>query len=400
MVVDRSTTMLDAPYSEIMLREGDELVVWAFTPNQSFLMGDRVDRTEAKLSWQAYDTMEPVVLDDYAAWSAHRGRYDSITLRATADFPIIVDATCIGVLAFGRARLGHVFTPDDVQKGALLAQLAGLMLENARLYDTAMREIGERSKAEHALRQQTLELQAQNAELDAFTHTVAHDLKTPLTGLIGYAHMLLGNGSDLTADDVDYSLRAIVRIGKKMSAIIGDLLLLAHVRSLSTVPCAALLMHTIIAEVEARLHETIMAAHATLIYPQEWPSACGYAPWVEEVWVNYISNAIKYGGEPPVVELGAEPLGQGFVRLWVQDNGAGLSLEQQSTLFTPFTRLQIDQAPGHGLGLSIVQRIVSQLGGVVGVESQLGGGSRFYFTLPVPLAEPVAGSDLAAQPAA
>jgi signal transduction histidine kinase len=382
VLVERAAVIMSAPYAELMLDEGQELVVSAFTPNQPFLLGDRVTRDQAVLSWQAFDTLRPVVIDDYSAWARRRNRYASIPLRATADFPIVVGDGCIGVLAFGRAQLGLVFTPEDVQRGTLLAQLAGLLVENARLYETAVREIGERAKAEQALLQQTLELQGQNAELDAFTHTVAHDLKTPLTGMIGHAQLLEEVGPQLAEDDIAISLRAIVRSGQKMSAIINDLLLLAHVRSASNVPFTMLRMRDIVAEAEARLNETLEAARATLIYPQTWPDAHGYAPWVEEVWVNYISNAVKYGGEPPRIELGAEPAGAGFVRLWVQDNGAGLSDEQQRKLFTPFTRLQTAQASGHGLGLSIVQRIVAQLGGEVGIESQLGSGCRFFFTLP------------------
>lgn len=382
IVVDRSAAVLNAPYSELMLNEGDELVVWAFTSNQSFLVGDRVRRDEARLSWQAYDTGYPAVVDDYSSYATRRECYAALTLHAVADFPILVGATCIGVLGLGRATPGHIFTPDDIQKGTLLAQLAGMLVENARLYDTALCEIAEREKGERMLRQQAIELQAQNAELDAFAHTVAHDLKTPLTGLIGHSQVLLQIGSRLAQQDVDHSLRSIIRVGKKMAAIINELLLLAHVRSSGSVTRAVLPMRDIIAEAEARLHDPIKDAGATLSYAADWPTAVGYAPWVEEVWVNYISNAIKYGGKPAFVELGAEPAGVGYVRFWVQDNGLGLSAEQQAKLFMPFTRLQSGHMPGHGLGLSIVQRIITQLQGAVGVESVPGQGCRFYFTLP------------------
>jgi len=121
--------------------------------------------------------------------------------------------------------------------------------------------------------------------------------------------------------------------------------------------------------------------------------ALGYMPWVEEIWVNYLSNAIKYGGRPPRLELGADPLpnpppqageglGGGMIRFWVRDHGAGLTPEDQARLFTPFTRLDQVRVKGHGLGLSIVRRIVEKLGGQVGVESQVGQGSTFSFTLP------------------
>ncbi len=104
---------------------------------------------------------------------------------------------------------------------------------------------------------------------------------------------------------------------------------------------------------------------------------------MEEVWFNYISNAIKYGGQPPRVELGADfpPDAPGMVRFWVRDNGPGLTPEEQSRLFTPFTQVR-HTGRGHGLGLSIVKRIVEKLGGQVSVESQPGQGSTFFFTLP------------------
>jgi signal transduction histidine kinase len=72
-----------------------------------------------------------------------------------------------------------------------------------------------------------------------------------------------------------------------------------------------------------------------------------------------------------------------MIRFWVRDNGSGLSVEGQKRLFTPFTRLEQVRVKGHGLGLSIVQRIVEKMGGEVGVESQVGRGSKFFFTLPM-----------------
>ncbi|MCK4449343.1 MAG: HAMP domain-containing histidine kinase, partial [Anaerolineae bacterium] len=108
----------------------------------------------------------------------------------------------------------------------------------------------------------------------------------------------------------------------------------------------------------------------------------GYPLWVEEVWANYLSNAIKYGGQPPRVELGATVQADGYVCFWVRDNGDGIPPEERAHLFTPFTRLDRTRAQGHGLGLSIVRRIVEKLGGQVGVESEMGRGSVFTFTLP------------------
>ncbi len=150
-------------------------------------------------------------------------------------------------------------------------------------------------------------------------------------------------------------------------------------------------MGSIVEESIERLQMLVQETNAqiTFVDRDAWPTVLGYAPWIEEVWVNYISNAIKYGGQPPIVELGAEPrIDQPTGRpekgcFWVRDNGPGLSAESQLVLFIPFTRLDQARAKGHGLGLSIVQRIVEKLGGEVGVESEPGQGSNFFFTLPV-----------------
>jgi signal transduction histidine kinase len=105
---------------------------------------------------------------------------------------------------------------------------------------------------------------------------------------------------------------------------------------------------------------------------------------VEEVWANYVSNALKYGGNPARLELGSDPPLDNQVRFWVRDNGNGILPEMHPRLFLPFTRLPQAHATGHGLGLSIARRIIDKLGGQVGVISDgvPGRGSLFYFTLP------------------
>jgi PAS domain S-box-containing protein len=144
-------------------------------------------------------------------------------------------------------------------------------------------------------------------------------------------------------------------------------------------------MTPIVQEVLHRLSEMIAAKRAEIVVPSAWPMALGYVPWVEEVWANYISNAITFGGDPPRVELGARLLSHGKIRLWVRDNGDGLSAERLEALFGNST--QTGPRGGHGLGLSIVKRIVEELGGDVGVESsgQPGEGSVFSFDLPAAL---------------
>jgi signal transduction histidine kinase len=168
--------------------------------------------------------------------------------------------------------------------------------------------------------------------------------------------------------------------GRKMTNTIDELLLLAGVRKME-VGMIPLDMASIAAEALQQLGDMIEEHQAEITLPETWPVALGHGPWVEAVWVNYLSNAIKYGGHPPRVELGATVQSDGRVCFWVRDNGAGISPEEQARLFKPFTRIDQVSTKGHGLGLSIVQRIVSKLGGQVGVESEIDQGSVFSFTL-------------------
>jgi signal transduction histidine kinase len=269
---------------------------------------------------------------------------------------------------------------------ARVAALIGLLILGLLVTNATLKQ----GQASQMLEQRCQELiglnatlRSRNEELDAFAHTVAHDLKSPLGLVIGFAETLQFNYADLSAQDqIDY-LKSISQSGRKMSSIIDELLLFASVRNMDA-QVSPVDMDSIVVEARQRLASLIEERQAEIVWQaeSEWPVALGYAPWIEEVWVNYLGNAVKYGGCPPRVELGAEMQPDGMVRFWVRDNGPGLAPEDQARLFTPFTRLDQVRVKGHGLGLSIVRRIVEKLGGQVGIESRVGYGSVFSFTLP------------------
>ncbi|MCZ7543844.1 MAG: PAS domain S-box protein [Anaerolineae bacterium] len=206
-----------------------------------------------------------------------------------------------------------------------------------------MRSITDRKRTEEALVQRNAELQARNAELDAFAHTVAHDLKSPLTTVVGFADMLYQDVGGYSETQIKDALKTILDCGCKMADIIDALLLLAGVR-MKDVEKSPLDMALIVNEALSRLEYLIEERQAEIIAPATWPVAMGYGPWVEAVWTNYVSNAVKYGGNPPMVELGAAEQPEGMVRFWVRDNGNGLTDEEQQRLFTPFTRLAQSRA--------------------------------------------------------
>jgi two-component system sensor histidine kinase/response regulator len=241
-------------------------------------------------------------------------------------------------------------------------------------------QIAHHKQAEQAWRQQMSQLEARNAELNTFARTVAHSLQSPLSLVTGFAEFLQEDFGDLSDGEVLHCLHLIEQNGHRMSSLIDELFLLAsvHEKAIERVP---LDMGSIVAKAQCRLAEMIREYRAEISVPEQWPIALGYAPWVEEVWVNYLSNAVKYGGCPPQVEVGATPL-PGWICFGVRDNGPGLTPEEHQQLFRPFVRLDPQRATGTGLGLSIVHDIVSKLGGQVSVTQSTSGGSIFGFTLP------------------
>ena len=269
----------------------------------------------------------------------------------------------------GRGRPAHIHLIPDARGDIVL-------LRDSSRAAAARQEVQQTANELALLREQQARL---IQDLDAFAHTVAHDLRDPLTAVTGYAELLMDDEKTETGRP-RRELQEILNSVERMGRIIEELLLLAGV-SRSTVERHELDMAAVVTGALDRLKTGIQASGAVVSIPERWPRATGYAPWIEEVWANYISNAIKYGGAPPCVTLGAETAG-GIPTFWVQDNGPGVAPEMRERLFTAHVGRGSVRAKGHGLGLSIVRRIVEKLGGQVGVSDVPGGGARFQFTLP------------------
>jgi signal transduction histidine kinase len=236
----------------------------------------------------------------------------------------------------------------------------------------------QRSKAK--LRERATALEVRNKELEEYAYMVAHDLKEPLTVLILNTD-LIKDIPDLTGAELKECLLQIKSTAYEMRNIVKSLLLFSQVTR-AEAPLGAVDMAQVVANVQARLSYMIREQQAQLILPQVWPEAIGYGPWIEEVWANFLSNALKHGGQPPRVELGASALPDGMLRFWTRDNGPGIPPEARTHLFTQFSQIGRVPTLGHGLGLSIVLHIVEKLGGQVGIESEADHGSLFFFTLP------------------
>ncbi len=229
-----------------------------------------------------------------------------------------------------------------------------------------------------------LEREAMIQTLDSYAHTVAHDLKNPIGIVLGYASLMRDDADRLLPEHLKY-IDTIISASQRNVSIINELLLYASIRAESQIPRFPMDMNETLKSACSRTNDYIasLECEAEIRIVTDIPNVIGYPQWVEEIWVNYLSNAVKYGGKPPVIEVGATLEGE-MVRCWVRDHGDGISPEDQAALFREGERLnQHQRLQGHGLGLAICARIAKRLGGSVGVESEVGKGSTFWFTLPI-----------------
>lgn len=361
-VLRTATDVLQMDVAVLGLLEADRLHVLAvFSPNGALHPEAVVPTDQTYAAWHTSND-EVIAVDDVTTSSrtAHTC-FGTPTPNSYIGVRFMEDARHTYVLGFYKAeKRSTVFTRSDVALVQRVRQWAAAALRKQQ-YDSE--------------REQLID------ELHAFSHTVAHDLKAPLSTILGYAHILSSDAETLPATDVQEFGDIILEKGLDMRSLMDALLLLAQVRS-TDAHRGVLDMQALVDSACKRLGDLIRSSAATITQPASWPAALGHGPWIETVWVNYISNAIKYGGSSPEVTLGVMPLPHGMTRFWVRDNGLGLTPEQRDQLFTPFTRFA-GHTEGHGLGLSIVKRVIERLGGDVGVQSDgLGQGSTFFFTLP------------------
>jgi two-component system, sensor histidine kinase and response regulator len=285
----------------------------------------------------------------------------------TANVPVIfmtaVDDTAHKVEGFVLGAVDYITKP--IQREELVARIQ----HHVQLH-----------RLQEELVSKSQDLALKNAELEAYGHTIAHSLKTPLAAANRFLEILYKFKSDNLSEEqrhlVHQSISALAMTGE----VVDALLLLSTVAQQS-VEAQPLDMGRLVGQALSQLSDLQARTKASVHVPKEWPRASGYAPWVGEVWVNLLSNAFKYGGSPPRLDLGGAPAGA-QVRFWVSDNGQPLSEEERRRVFLPFTRLHQERATGHGLGLATVQRIVSKLGGTAWVGAASGGGNEFCFTLP------------------
>jgi PAS domain S-box-containing protein len=226
------------------------------------------------------------------------------------------------------------------------------------------------------------ELEQKNAELERFTYTVSHDLKSPLITIKGFLGFVR---EDAKAGDMVRLEKDIQRINnatEKMQHLLGDLLELSRVGRLNNTP-ELISTNELVAEVVELLQGRISAGNISVQVAEKLPPIFGDRPRILEVFQNLIDNAAKFMGDQtdPRIEIGMHGIMDHMCVYFIRDNGIGISPQFKDRIFGLFDKLNA-QSEGTGIGLALVKRIVEFHGGRIWVESESNHGATFFFSLP------------------
>ncbi|PYE53801.1 sensor histidine kinase [Deinococcus yavapaiensis] len=323
------------------------------------------------------------------------GRNSHALLRTV--FPISPDAVMAALLneGFWQGELRH--ERDDGEVVHVLSRQA--LQRDAEGTPRAILEVNwditSRVRAEQALQQanvtlerrveeRTAELSVLNEQLEAFSYTVAHDLRTPLRSMQGFAEAVREDyGAALDEDGRDM-LRRIAQSAARMDALIHDLLEYSRLSrvELPLEPTALTALFDVVLE---HLHELLASKHARVQVANDLPVVLAQPKTLLLVVTNLLTNAVKFvpPSRTPAVDVWSELHGE-YARILVRDNGVGVEARHQERIWRVFERLHTtEEYPGTGVGLAIVKKGVERMYGRVGVTATPGEGSCFWFELPV-----------------
>ncbi len=303
------------------------------------------------------------------------GRIQEMGLRSVLCVPMVVEDEVIGVVHVGRTE-ADAFTDEDWRVGGELADHMAIALRQSQLLEEVQEQ---RERLEERVQERT-------AELESFTYSVSHDLRTPLRAIDGYTRILREEYADQLDDEGRRLLNVVYDSAQTMGDLIDDLLTLSRLgrREMNRVPInMEALAREAYDELERARPE--VAADATFDC-QTLPPALGDRSMVRHVFSNLLSNALKFSREEdsPHIEVGAEAQDDTHV-YFVRDNGVGFDDEGADEMFGVFQRLHgDDEFEGTGVGLALVERILRRHDGDVWAEGAEGDGATIFFELPRP----------------
>jgi signal transduction histidine kinase len=342
----------DEQFYRMPLSRDDASSVRVYRTRQPFLTGDAQD--------------DPNVIAQYVRlWKVH----------SLMVIPLLVEDRCIGVMRVGSFQKDY-FSSEQVEMMTIISTEAAVIVETAIL-NRKLSDVAE-------------QLAALNRMKSEFVSTVSHEFKTPLTSLSGFLHVLIGGETGpLSGQQMEFLKIAQAQVAR-LTSLVADLLDCSRLEANMEMERVAVALESVVRSSVANHSRLASEAGKTIAVelPSPVPEVLGDAKWLGLAVDNLISNAVKFtrpGGRVAVSLARQEK----DVEICVADDGIGIHPDDQGRIFEKFFRARNRSeisAPGTGLGLTIVKEVVSRHGGRIWFESEMGKGTRFCFTLPLPAA--------------
>ncbi|MFP5348879.1 MAG: ATP-binding protein [Gammaproteobacteria bacterium] len=379
---DVSTLVLNAegeelPPGEIAYRDGDELCHAGFCPTPDSELRHVIDRVASTGTPEALSTIDGMPGKLRLTRVVPQALFLGRAVHSAVVMPLAVHGRRLGVWVLGLAAPERRFNAKDLALTYDLADRVAISIDNASL-------LAREQAARAELAQLNAELARSNTELDAFAYIASHDLKEPLRGIHNYAHFLIEDYADKLDEAGASKLKTLTRLTQRMQSLLDSLLHYSRLgrQELSLRPVnLQRVLDGALELLQARVEEAGVAIRV----PRPLPTVIVDHRCIGEIFSNLIANAIKYNDKTERwVEIGyCETEDQSHPALYVKDNGIGIPEQHRDAIFRIFRRLhgREEYGGGVGAGLTIVKKIVERHGGRIWIESDVGVGTTFYFTL-------------------
>ena len=332
---------------------------------------------------QLIDQISDSLLTRHLRQPQHVALLQSLGLQSVICAPLVARGRTLGVLTFATAESARRYTAEDVALAEELAHRVALAVDNARLFADVARERERVQKANQTLRSANHALQRANDDLEQFAYSASHDLREPLRTVAVYTELLKRHFGDKIDAKAEIFMGYTIAGARRMEELMKDLLSYVQAaRGVDEEP-APIDSNQVLRITLSNLQRAIDESGASIIY-DDLPPVPVHSVHLEQLFQNLIGNAIKYRSDaPPHIEISARRSTQEWT-FHVKDNGIGIDPQYAKQVFGIFKRLHSSELySGTGIGLAICQKIIERYGGRIWVESELGKGATFCFTLPV-----------------
>lgn len=298
-------------------------------------------------------------------------------LQKSISVPILALAKTAGIISDKKDYAVRAVKTGEDELG-LLTDAFNQMLVQIEEQNHSLSEFNQ--KLEQKINERTAQLEALNKEQEAFSYSISHDLRAPLRGIVGFTSMLKDSYGGQLDDEARRIIEVIMANTLKMSSLIDDLLAFSKM-SRQDIVKTNIPTNELVKEI---INDLTVPGHPVDWHIQLLPESYGDINTIRQVWINLISNAVKYSGHAaaPRIEI-SFTRDKGHTVFVIKDNGVGFDPKYSNRLFKVFQRLHTsNEFEGTGVGLAIVEKIISKHGGKVWVEAEKGVGATFYFSLP------------------